>query len=181
MFKGIWEACKGFKITNGPFIFGGSASPVGLNFPTDTIYIQTSSSGDKFWRKWNSGNNDWIQLTLNDFHFYQESLGSSDTTGTGFSNKVSISTGTIPAGTYKLNATYRAQVTGLLASGNARILQDGATVLFTEALNGSLNFRSIYREIALTAGSHTFQIQFNETGVGKTTIDQATLCLERIF
>lgn len=43
----------------GPFYTGGPSSPVGLNLPTQTIYVQNTVTGIVIWEKFNTGVNDW--------------------------------------------------------------------------------------------------------------------------
>lgn len=56
------EISEGLQITDGPFITGGSASPVGLSLPQSTVYIQQTSMGIEFWKKFDAGNNDWAKI-----------------------------------------------------------------------------------------------------------------------
>ena len=44
---------------SGPFLTGGVASPIGLDLPTETIYLQPTSGGTEIWRKFGVGVNDW--------------------------------------------------------------------------------------------------------------------------
>lgn len=58
-----FEDTFGFRIPNGPFITGGTASPVGLDLPTNTIYIQNKVDGSTIWEKVGPDqNNDWREL-----------------------------------------------------------------------------------------------------------------------
>ena len=67
MFKGLYEACKGFLVTNGPRFTGGSASPVGQGLPAETMYVQTTASGIIIWQKFGPGD------TITDWRFYPAS------------------------------------------------------------------------------------------------------------
>ena len=55
--------------TGGPFYTGGTASPVGLDLPEKTFYLQTVSGGVLLWRKYGVGVNDWRQLSAQDIPF----------------------------------------------------------------------------------------------------------------
>lgn len=55
--------------TDGPFITGGPSSPIGLDLPTSTFYLQTVSGGVLIWRKFGAGVNDWRQLSAQDIPF----------------------------------------------------------------------------------------------------------------
>ena len=43
----------------GPFYTGGTASPVGLDLPTQTYYSQVTSKGVQVWFKFGAGVDDW--------------------------------------------------------------------------------------------------------------------------
>ena len=56
---------NGFRITDdngndtGPILTGGAVSPLGIDFPTDTLYVQNKTDGLAIWRKFGNGINDW--------------------------------------------------------------------------------------------------------------------------
>lgn len=54
-----YEVDNGFTVKDGPSITGGSSSPIGLDRPTSTIYIQTEATGIKIWRHFSTNVNDW--------------------------------------------------------------------------------------------------------------------------
>ena len=69
-----FDADNGFVVNTtddtGPFFTGGSASPVGLNLPTRTLYIQTNSASKAIiWQKFSTGVNDWRILSAQDVPF----------------------------------------------------------------------------------------------------------------
>lgn len=43
----------------GPFYTGGPSTPIGLNLPETSIYVQTKADGIIVWRKFGNGINDW--------------------------------------------------------------------------------------------------------------------------
>jgi len=69
-----FEAENGFTVStdneDGPFYTGGASSPVGLDLPTRTIYVQTNPSSKVIiWQKFSTGINDWRQLSAQDIPF----------------------------------------------------------------------------------------------------------------
>lgn len=57
------------ETTDGPFYTGGPSSPVGLDLPERTFYLQNISGGVLIWRKFGVGNNDWRQLSAEDLPY----------------------------------------------------------------------------------------------------------------
>lgn len=57
-----FETDDGFTIKDGPFITGGTSSPVGLDAPVGTIYIQTATDGVKLWKHFTTNVADWKTL-----------------------------------------------------------------------------------------------------------------------
>lgn len=53
----------------GPFITGGPSSPVGLDLPIRTLYLQNDTSGVKYFIKFGAGTGDWRQLSAEDLPF----------------------------------------------------------------------------------------------------------------
>jgi hypothetical protein len=64
-----FEVEHGFLIENGPFVTGGAASPIGLNYPTDTLYLQNTVNGVLLWMKFSTGVNDWRRISAKDIPF----------------------------------------------------------------------------------------------------------------
>lgn len=69
------DISKAFSVDNGflvdeenggPFYTGGVASPIGLDLPTQTLYVQPTVDGPIIWRKFGTGVNDWRQLSAED-------------------------------------------------------------------------------------------------------------------
>lgn len=56
-------------LIEGPFYTGGPSSPVGLDLPAKTFYVQNTASGTTIWKKFNTGVNDWRQLSAQDIPF----------------------------------------------------------------------------------------------------------------
>jgi hypothetical protein len=57
------EAEDGYLVTGGPFFTGGTASPVGLDLPVATIYVQTLSTGVVLWKHNSATASDWSPIT----------------------------------------------------------------------------------------------------------------------
>lgn len=53
----------------GPFITGGTPSPVGLDLPIGTTYIRPVGSGVEIWKKFGATVNDWSRLSAEDITF----------------------------------------------------------------------------------------------------------------
>lgn len=70
-----FEVLNGLDISpsegvDGPFYTGGPMSPVGLNLPTRTFYVQNDPSNKvKVWLKFGAGVNDWRELSAEDIPF----------------------------------------------------------------------------------------------------------------
>lgn len=65
-----YELNNGIVITeDGAYLTSGSSSPVGLDLPVRTIYLQESASGILIWKKFGTGVNDWRQLSAQDIPF----------------------------------------------------------------------------------------------------------------
>jgi hypothetical protein len=65
-----YEVNNGIVINeDGAYLTSGSSSPVGLDLPVRTIYLQLTASGLIYWRKFAAGVNDWRQLSAQDIPF----------------------------------------------------------------------------------------------------------------
>lgn len=53
----------------GPYYTGGPSSPIGLDLPTSTFYVQNTSQGNLIWKKIGAGVNDWRELSAQDIPF----------------------------------------------------------------------------------------------------------------
>lgn len=69
------------EVTDGPFYTGGPMSPIGLDLPERTFYIQNISGGVIIWRKFGTGVNDWRQLSAQDIPFDPSSVDLISTNG----------------------------------------------------------------------------------------------------
>lgn len=55
-----FDVSNGIVIDEGTFLTGGANSPLGLDLPVDTLYIQNKTDGILIWRKFSSDINDWL-------------------------------------------------------------------------------------------------------------------------
>lgn len=55
--------------TDGPFYTGGPLSPVGLDLPERTLYVQNAAGGVLIWRKFGTLASEWRQLSSEDIPF----------------------------------------------------------------------------------------------------------------
>lgn len=62
-----YEVNSGLKINNGPLFIGGTASPIGLDEPLFSVYVQELSNGIIFWKHNSSDPNDWAPITAEIF------------------------------------------------------------------------------------------------------------------
>lgn len=82
-----FEAENGIQISDnnnvGPFITGGSASPVGLDLSVNTIYVQNNGSKPIIWQKYGALVSEWRIYAAEDIGFDVSGLtaDSSDLTG----------------------------------------------------------------------------------------------------
>lgn len=173
-----FEANSGFRPndngTAGPFYTGGPASPVGLDLPVDSFYVQNQGAGGVvFWRKYGTGVNDWTKTLANDF--YQETVneGNSTTTSTTtYANKLTLNTPTLPLGDYVVEWTFR----WLSANANRGVqvrVFDGTTE-FVNCIDftASVSQQTCMAGFAFLngiSGSKTFTLDFR-VGIGSTTI-----------
>ncbi len=175
-----YNAENGFTVSHenngiGPFYTGGAASPLGMDLSIYTFYVQTTSTGTVLWRKWGPEVIDWTKVQTNDFLQYVESLTQTDYgANSTYQTKLTLSTGRVPAGRYRIEIGWIAWVDGLLGAGNHRIQLDGVDI-FSRSLDTNQNsfLQSYSRWINLTEGSHTFTLQFNRTS-GTAHILQAS-------
>lgn len=84
------EVEQGILVENGPFYTGGTTSPVGLDLPTGTFYLQTTAGGALIWRKYGANATDWRELSAQDVPFDVSTLtaASPDLTGLTQSQEV---------------------------------------------------------------------------------------------
>lgn len=181
-----YNAENGFTVSHenngtGPFYTGGQASPLGQDLSVNTFYIQNTSTGTVLWRKWGPQVIDWTKVKANDFYQYVESLGQTDyNSNASYQTKLTLTTPTVVAGTYRIQVNWIAWVDGLLGAGNHRIQLNGAD-LFARALDTNQNSfaQTIIRQVVLTSAAHTFTLQFNRSS-GTAHILAATMEFSRV-
>lgn len=57
------------EVTEGPFFTGGPSSPIGVNLPERSFYLQTIAGGVLLWKKFGTGVNDWRQISAQDIPY----------------------------------------------------------------------------------------------------------------
>lgn len=181
----VYEALNGFKVldggTEGPIYTGGPNSPVGLAFPVGTFYVQNTSVGPIVWRKWNTGNNDWVKAQPADFYQTAASTGASTTTSTTtYATKTTLVTPTLPLGDYRLAWRYKWLAAKANRGIQSQVLDNGVEI--SNSINFSANVAdnpSISNFIPLSgiSGVHTFTFNFR-VGIGATTITMSDFYAE---
>lgn len=66
-------------LVEGPFYTGGPTSPIGLDLPTNTFYIQNEAAGISIWKKFGAGSANWRKYSAQDIPF---DPSNTDITGT---------------------------------------------------------------------------------------------------
>jgi hypothetical protein len=127
----------------------------------------------------------WAWPTVADYA-YAESDGESSTSSTTFQQKLKL-TATISGGTYQVDYSFTWRRTSTQGDAGFRVQLDDTTDLFNmelEASDSSSNQRNPvagFKEVALSAGSHDFDIDFREVNGGSTTaIQQARIKIARV-
>lgn len=186
----VFEVPNGFKPTDGtntdgPIYTGGPTSPVGLDFPVGTFYVQNNGTGPVLWKKWNTGNNDWIKQTANDFYQKVVDLTETSTTSTTvYSTKLTLVTPNLPLGDYRLEFNYKWRNAGANRAQDNRIQRNSSDALTWIVFNpnvveaslqsGFINFDGI-------SGVQTITLQFKVNGSGTTAfISNARMDIVRI-
>lgn len=169
---------NGFKpldeTIEGPFYTGGPSSPVGLNLPTDSFYVQNQGVGGVvLWRKYGAGANDWIKAQPMDFYQSVSSVAETSTSSTTTNTtKLTLVTPSLPSGSYRLGWRYKWRAANAKRGIRSQIY-DGATLL-SESINFSANVadypaQSSWIPLTGISGVKTYTFQFR-VGIGATTI-----------
>lgn len=110
----------------------------------------------------------------------------SDTTGT-YQTKASFVTAALPAGTYRVSCYYRHSSSNANNDMQVRLRLDGTTNIFerlyaTGSSNISVeNQKTHINEVVLTAGAHTFNLDFRKnSGAGTVYVQEATFEILRV-
>ena len=112
-------------ITEGPFYTGGPNSPVGLDLPTDTIYVQNTASGTLIWQKFGASTANWrlypaigsfFNNSTNAFTAVQVQAAIEEARATALTGEVSASSASANAST-GADALMTSMTTGNLAAG----------------------------------------------------------------
>lgn len=172
----VHEVENGLRVndgdTSGPIFTGGPASPVGLDFPVGTYYVQNVASGPFVWKKWNVGVNDWIKVQSMDFYQSLSALPETSTTSqTTFLNKLTLTTPSLPLGNYRLGWKYDWRTSGNRLI-DVRIQRNAADIFLRknyQTVNDELPYGSGFLPIDAISGIQTFTLDF-KVGGNNTTV-----------
>jgi hypothetical protein len=178
----LHEVENGLRISDGPIFTGGPSSPVGLDFPVDTIYGQNLGNGGVvLWRKYNTGINDWTRILQNDFYQRAEALGNTtNASTTTYVTKSSLTTPSLPLGNYIFEFSFRLLSSAANRGCQVDIQDNTVSVLnFTEFVPnvGELPMRHGFVFLNNISGVHTLALLFR-AAVGAST---QTMSNARIF
>ena len=114
--------------------------------------------------------------------YYEEADSESSTTSTSYQQKLRLSVSNISAGTYKLK--WDAEGRNSSAAINMRLQQDDSTTHGEIRIyyQGSTDYKTFagLKELDLSAGSYTFDLDYNQTGGGTAYIRRARILLIKI-
>lgn len=173
----VFEAEGGFRVldgtTEGPIYTGGPASPVGLDFPVGTFYVQNNGTGAVIWRKWNTGVNDWVKASPMDFYQIQSAVSESSTTSTTtYATKLTLTTPALPLGDYRLNWRMKWRAANANRGIQIQVLRNAAEVSNAIRFSASVSdfpIESNFLPLSGISGVQTFNLNFR-VGIGSTTI-----------
>ncbi len=170
----VFEGLNGFKVldgvTEGPIYTGGPNSPVGLDFPVGTFYVQNNGTGAVIWRKWNGGVNDWVKAPPNDF--FQTAIAaaeSSTTSTTVWATKLTLTTPMLPLGDYRLAWRYKWR-----AGANRQLdfrIRNGTDLFTSQPFTPSAAERRAdagFLHLTGISGIQNYNMEFKITGSGTT-------------
>lgn len=115
-----------------------------------------------------------IQALVGSYLTQVESVVLSTTTSSTFQLKLRLTTATVPAGVYRLGWAYEWQITSTSSDFEARILQDGVTVLAThreevqDAATTQKHSVGRFKYVTLTNAVHTFDVEYRSVSASGT-------------
>lgn len=188
----MFERSKAFAVQSGvlindslsgPFITGGPGSPVGVDAPVGTVYLQPIASGFDLWEKQGAGPNQWgvkefvAKALITEFF---SSNAVSTTTSTAFQNKVNADTVALELGQYAI--FWSAEYTNNNNNNSSEIRVRLNTVeialeqtFFPSASSGQYSIRSAVFLTDPVSGVQNLQIQFRRVSGGTAAIRRATI------
>lgn len=186
----VFEADNGFRPndggTQGPFYTGGPTSPVGLDLPVDTFYVQNQGTGGVVvWRKYDTGVNDWTKAQPKDFYqTASATVETSTTSTTTFQTKLTLTTPSLPSGDYRLDFMYKWRNAGANRAQDTRIQRNSADALTWVNFNPNTSEKTLnsgFLIFSSISGVQTITLQFKVTGSGTTTyMSEARLAFTRV-
>lgn len=118
---------------------------------------------------------------------YAESLAVSTTSSTSFQTKVTLATGSIPAGDYRIGWGYAWYYTNTARSFNARVRIDAATQIMTHIgapqLTATTQRQPVggFAQVTLTATTHSITLEYSTSSASDTAgISDARLEIWRV-
>lgn len=175
----------GFKVENGPFITGGTLSPVGLDCPVETLYYQTTSTGSVLWRKYGTGVNDWIRSRQSDFYQKASATAETSTTSTTvYLNKLTITTPSLPLGDYRVAWSFKWRTAAANRAHDVRVQRNAANLI--QYINFAPNVAeapasSGFKFAEGISGVQTLTLDFKVSGSRTTAyMSEAMLEIERL-
>ena len=185
----VHEVENGLRINDGdsqgPIFTGGPLSPVGLDFPIGTFYVQNNGTGAVIWRKYAAGVNDWVKAQPMDFYQAVSAAAETSTTSTTtFLNKLTLTTPSLPLGDYRLAWRYNWRTLAANRFLEERVQRNGANIATAIRLNANVAARpsdSSFVNLLAISGVQTFTLDFKVNGSGTTVyMSAAELELWRI-
>lgn len=120
------------------------------------------------------------------FYTYEESLGASTNVTAVFANKVTLTTPSVDAGKYIVNWNFTWNMNQTSRSFVAQIDQDAGTILWDmeqepkDGSTGQEHPAAGFAQVTLTAGAHTFELDFANNGGGTARITNARMSFWRV-
>lgn len=172
----VFEAQSGFRVldgvTEGPIYTGGPVSPVGLDFPIGTLYVENSSTGPMLWKKYGSGVNDWTKTIAGGFYQSSQAAAETSTTSTTtFLNKCTITTPVLPLGDYLISWRHLWRAANANRFIDIRLQRASANITnyqqFTASVIEIQNEAGFLRQNGIS-GAQTITLDFKVSGSATT-------------
>lgn len=186
-FSKAHEVDYGLKVIDGPLFVGGSSPPTSLvdNFPVDSIYYQTVSTGTVIWRKYGTNTADWVKLMQNDF--YQKSVNETEqstTSNSVYTTQVTLTTPNLPLGNYILRFKFKIKV-GTADRGMDIRVQDNSvdkitTIEYFPTSATPYTSRGGFINLDGISGVRTITLQFKRNGNQNATVFMSAAALELV-
>lgn len=181
----IQEIENGIRIndgdSSGPIFTGGPTSPVGLDFPEGTLYVQNVPTGPVIWKKWGVGINDWAKQMPSDFYQDASALPETSTNSrTVYLNKGTLVTPDLPLGKYRIGWRYKWRAANKNRGIRFQVVRN--TIEISNTIAGSSLSQDnpvigSFLTLDNLSGVQTFNFNFR-VGIGNTTVFVSELYIE---